>query len=345
MTQEIERLALFRYLIITFVFFNLTFFAQSHPEAKIERLLRQGISEIVKQNYNSADKIFRELDDTYPNNPLGKIYIAATLIAESYDLETPYDDKTISSLLEEAKKQSEDLLKKDRNNIWNKYYLALVEGYSAYYQAISGNLLKALSVGLNSYNLFNEILQMDSSFHDALIAIGTYKYWKSDKLQFLSWLPFVEDEREIGIKHLESSINNNSYNSHLAIYSLVWIFIHKKDFDKAKILAESALRKFPQSRVFREALARVYEDIDLNQSVVLYNQVLNSYQQLNLENRVRIITLKHKIAIQLNKLGRKSQALRICNEILSINDFTEFERNKLNDRLEKVKNLKKELNG
>ena len=340
--REIELLAHFKVFILSLLFSGILF-SQTHPDLKIDKALRNGISEIVKQNYRNAEKIFVELDENYPKLPIGKIYLAATLIAESYDYETPFDDERITSLLTEAKNSAEILINNNKQDIWHKYYLALVTGYQAYYEAIKGNLLTAFSIGLNSYNLFDDILEQDSSFQDALIAVGTYKYWKSDKLEFLSWLPFIEDEREVGIKLLERSIKNNSYNSHLAIYSLIWILIHKKDFNGAKNLTEFALNKFPQSRIFREAYARVYEEIDLNKSIQIYNQVLDSYENLELENRVRVITLKHKIAIQLNKAGRKSQALKICDEILSINDLSKFEYEKLKDRLERVKKMQSEI--
>lgn len=340
--QETGLLERFKILIIVFFFSNFLL-SQNHPDSKVDRILRQGISEIIKHNYRTAEKIFQELDENFPQLPLGKIYLAATIIAESYDYETPYNNKKIIELLSDAKKISENLLRENRNDIWNKYYLALTEGYLAYYEALNDNLLKALSVGLNSYNLFDDILQQDSSFQDAMIAVGTYKYWKSDKLKFLSWMPFIDDEREYGIKLLERSINGNSFNSHLAIHSLIWIFIHKKDFNRAKNLTEFALKKFPQSRIFKEALARVYEDMDLEQSISIYYQLLNSYQNLNLENRVKVITLKHKIAIQLQKVGKNSQALKICNEILSIDDWTEYEQNKLSERLERVRKTKRDL--
>ncbi len=340
--QEIEHLAHFKVLIIA-IFFASFIFPQSHPDSRIDRTIKYGISEIVKQNYRNAEKIFAELDEDYPLIPLGKIYLAATLIAESYDYETPFDDERITYLLTEAKKSSETLLNSNKKDIWYQYYLALITGFQAYYEAIKGNLLKALSVGLNSYNYFDEILEKDSTFQDALIAVGTYKYWKSDKLEFLSWLPFIEDERELGISLLEKSIKNNSYNSHLAIYSLIWILIHEKKIKEAKRLAEFAINEYPQSRIFKLTLARVYEEIDLNKSIQLYSQVLDFYEDLKLENRVKIITLKHIISIQLQKLGKKSQALKICDEILGIDNLTAYELDRLSERLERVKKMKSEL--
>jgi hypothetical protein len=339
---EIEHLAHFKYFILSFLI-STVLLSQTHSNREIDKALKLGVSEIVKQNYRNSEQIFKQLDEEFNDNPLGKIYLAAVLIAESYDYATPFDEKRISSLFNDAKKLAIDQLNKDKQDIWNKYALALLEGYTAYYEAIRGNLLNALSIGLNSYTLFDEILKQDSSFYDALIAVGTYKYWRSKKLEFINWLPFIDDHRELGIKHLEISINNNSYNSHLAMHSLIWILIDKKDFNKAKNLAQYALRKFPQSRLFKEALARVYEDIDLNHSISLYYQVLESYENLELTNRIKVITLKHIIAIQYQKLGRRSKALKICDEILAIKDLNSYEMEKLESRLERVKKMQNDL--
>jgi hypothetical protein len=340
--QVIELLGHYK-LIFLFVFCSNLNLAQSLTDDFLENQIKKGINYIVIQNYDLAEKTFQDIDTKYVELPLGKIYLAATLIAKSYDYETPFEDEKITSYLSEAKKVSENLLKVNKTDILFNYYYALAIGYQAYFEALKGNVLKAFSLGLNSYDIFEDILKKDSSFQDAMIAVGTYKYWKSDKLKYLNWLPFIEDEREIAKRLLINAIKNNSFNSHLAIYSLIWIFINERDFIRAKNIAELALKKYPQSRLFREVLARVYEDIDLNQSINLYYKLLDSYQNLNLNNRVKVIIIKHKIAIQLQKLGKDQQALKICDEILSIQDLSNYELEKLESRLERIKRMKIEL--
>ena len=55
------------------------------------------------------------------------------------------------------------------------------------------------------------------------------------------------------------------------------------------------------------------------------------------------ITLKHLIAQQYLKLGEKEKSLKLCNEILSIKNLNEFEHSKLDERLQRVKDLQKTL--
>lgn len=336
-------LALFRNIFSAFLILTVSLSAQSYPDSKVDELLRKGIDKIINQNYDDAKKIFSELDKVRSDIPLGKIYLAATEIAKSYDYELPYNHNLITDYLESAKSISKKLIEKDEKNIWNKYFLALTEGYIAYYDAIRGSWLQAISTGLNSISLFEDILETDSSFHDAYIAIGTFKYWKSAKTEFLNWLPFIDDEKDLGIKFLTIAVKNSSYNYHLAVNSLIWIYIDRERFGDAIELAEKALIKYPESRIFRWGLARAYEDIDTQKAINEYFKVLNSFPDTLKSNKINEVTLKHIIAQQYYKIGKKSEAKKLCEEILKIRNYTDYEKDKLEKRLKRVQTLFKEL--
>lgn len=333
----------FRNIFSAFLILTISLSAQSYPDSKVDELLRKGIDKIINQNYDDAKKIFSELDKVRSDIPLGKIYLAATEIAKSYDYELPYNHNLITDYLESAKSISKKLIEKDEKNIWNKYFLALTEGYIAYYDAIRGSWLQAISTGLNSISLFEDILETDSSFHDAYIAIGTYKYWKSAKTEFLNWLPFIDDEKDLGIKFLTTAVKNSSYNYHLAVNSLIWIYIDRERFGDAIELAEKALIKYPESRIFRWGLARAYEDIDTQKAINEYFQVLNSFPDTLKSNKINEVTLKHIIAQQYYKIGKKSEAKKLCEEILRTRNYSDYEKDKLEKRLKRVQTLYKEL--
>ena len=113
----------------------------------------------------------------------------------------------------DAKKISERLLKSDEKNVWSIYYYALSEGYISLLQSLSENWFDALSSGLNSVAAFEDCLKsMDKNFSEALIAIGSYKFWKSKKTEFINWMPFYDDEKDLGIEYLEKAVNHSSYN-------------------------------------------------------------------------------------------------------------------------------------
>ena len=78
-------------------------------------------------------------------------------------------------------------------------------------------------------------------------------------------------------------------------------------------------------------------------SIFLYNEILNSYPSSLKSNKINEVTLKHIIAQQLVKVNKKADALKICDEILTIDGYSKYELDKLNKRLERVSSLKQEL--
>lgn len=327
-------------LLFLFLFFPVSIYSQTYPDPFVDSLLKTGIEKILLQDYDLAKKSFVILEKKFPEIPLGKIYQAAAEIAKASDLAIPYNNQFIIQKLDEAAEQAEELIENDESNIWNYYFLALANGYEAYYNALKGNWLSAFGQGLKSVKLFEHCLERNPSFYESLTAIGTYKYWKSKETSFI---PFIADERIEGIQYLEKAVANSSYNSWLAIHSLIWIYIDRKEPAKAVKLAESILKDYPDCRFFRFGLARAYEDIDLLKAVEEYYKILHSFSSEEKPNRYNEVLLKHLIAQQYYKAGEQQKSLRLCNEILSIKDFSDYELDLLEERLDRVKNLHKEL--
>ena len=326
--------------ILLFLLISVNIYSQEYPDESVNSLLKSGIDNIINQNYSQAKSQFEKLNSKYSDLPLGKIYLAAAEIAKSYDYGEEYDGEIISKYLNSAKDQSEKLLNKNPEDIWNHYFLGLTEGYISYYEGLNGSWLTSLKEGINSASNFEDCLKRNPDFFEAYSGLGTYKYWKSKKTGFLRWLPFVHDERDEGISYLEKAIKKSSYNTYLAVNSLIWIYIDKKNFDNAVSISEKALEEYPKSRFFRWGLARACEDVDRSKAIHIYYEILNSYPNLNSMNYYNEIVLKHLIAQQYEKMGEKKKALTLCNEIMTIKNLSEFVKNKLGDRLIRVRELR-----
>ena len=341
--QVTGHLALYRYIFFLLLFFvTLKSSAQEYPDSYIHSVLMSGINNIINQNYSAANSDFEKLNNKYPDIPLGKIYLSAVEIARAYDYGEEYNDKLIMGYLDAAHEQSENLLKK-KNDIWDYYFLGLSDGYISYYKGLNGSWISSLNAAINSVNNFEECIKINPGFVDAYSGIGNYKYWKSKKTESFSWLPFVHDERAEGISLLEKAVNKTSYSTQLAINSLIWIYMDKKNYNDAAHVAENALAKFPVSRLFKWGLARAYEEIDKSKAIRYYYEILNSFPNLSGMNHYQEIVLKHIIAQQYAKLGDKQKALNLCNEILSIRNLSEPVKSKLGDRIDRVKDLQQSL--
>lgn len=340
--QEIVHLVPYKRIIFFFIIiFSLKSFAQNYPDPIVDSLIRKGINNIINQKYNSADSLFNKLDSEFPSLPFGKIYLAALNISRSYSLNENYNDSLITDYLNDAEDKAEILVDENPADIWNIYSKALSEGYYAYYKALKENWLSAISTGFDAIKDFEKCLSINHNFHEAMIAIGSYEYWKSKKAD---WIPFIEDERNDGINYLKKAIQNSSYNKYLAINSLIWIYIDEKDFTLAQVLAEKTVKEYPESIFFKWDLARVYEETNIPKAIEFYNQILTSYNETSAINIYNSVILNHIIAQLYSKLNENEKALKLCDEILSIK-LTEKEKNKLENRLERVKRLKTELSG
>lgn len=342
--QETALLVRFSFLLLFLtILINSNIHSQVYPDCRVDSLLRAGINHIVKQDYAGAEIFFNSLNKEYSQLPLGKIYLAVNKIAEAYDYAEEFDEAYILKNLEAAKEQSEKLIEQDEDNIWYRYFYALAEGYTAYFDAINGSWLSAGSTGVNSISEFEKILAADKKFYESYIAIGTFEYWKSRKMEFMNWLPFNNDTKKIGVDRLIVAIDSSSYNSYLAINSLIWIYIDQKKYEAAISISEKALNDFPNSRSFKWGLARAYEEINPAKAIELYLEIVDSYPVFKKDNYKNEIILKHIIAQQYVKLDDKEKALKYCNDILSIKNIPKKTADELSERLERVKSLQKEL--
>lgn len=336
--------ARFNYLLVILLFIlNFHTYPQKYPDTKVHNLISQGIEQIINQKYRFAFNTFSQLNNEFPEIPLGKVYLASVKIAQAFDYAEEFDKNYIQKNLKDALKQSELLLKRDKKNPWYIYFAGISEATMAYFYALDESWLSAFSYGLSAVNYFEDLIKIDSTFYEAYGVVGGYKYWKSRKTEFLHWLPFFSDEREEGIKLIEKEIKHSTYHYYLSVYSLSWIYIDAKNYEAARKLSESAISRYPNSRFFLWALARAYQDIDKRIAISTYKKILDSYKPEEIKNPYNEILLKHLMAQQLELIGEKKEALRLCNEILQIRNISSFVLKKLGDRLERVKTLRDKL--
>lgn len=337
--QETEHLVRYKIYIILFflLFISQKNSAQDFLPHKTDSLITKGIDAILNQNFDVAKNYFTILEEYDKIDPLGEIYLAVTSISKSYDLGEEYNWDYISNLLDNAIKIAEENFEKDPKSVMKIYTLAIAEGYNAYVKGLNRNWFSAISNGYDAIGNFERCLMIDSTFYDAYTAIGTFKYWKSKRASFL---PMVSDERNLGIKYLELAVEKSRHSNYMAVNSLIWIYIDNKEFDKAIILGKNILKKYPKCRLFKWGLARAYEAIDLNKSIEVYNEILNDYNAMKGLNGLHQIVLMHLIAQLEYRNGNKSKALELCNNILNIKNLSEYVLDELDNRLERVQDLR-----
>ena len=329
-------------IIFFFLFFSISL-AQNFSNFAVDQLLRSGIDKILRQDYDGAEREFLILDQKFPSLPIGKIYLAALEITKSFDYMENYDDKNIVFLLKRAEEISDSLLDKNDSDLWNNYYMALSLGFYAYFEVMHGNYFSAFGNGFSSLKYLERCLKIDSLFHESKIGLGTYIYWKSIKTKPFHWLPFLSDESRLGLRLLESAVENSTYNHYLAINSLIWIYIEEKEYELAVSTSKKILNFYPENRITKWALASAYLRIDKKKAIDTYYEIWDSLKDTKLPNRYNEITLKHKIAMLYDELGEYKNALDLCLQILKIKDLPDEVPDSILERIRRVKTLKEKI--
>jgi tetratricopeptide (TPR) repeat protein len=224
--------------------------AQGKLEPSLDSTVVKGIDFILKQDYERADSLFCDVINRYPNNPAGFLYRAAVMQTYTIDFDVPMEREKFDSLLECGRNAASRV-----SSPWREYFIGTADGYEAYELVESGDWLDGIRKAMASASEYEDLVKKDSSFYDAYVGIGTYYYWSSRKTAFLRWLPFVKDNRELGIRMLRTGAERSEYNRFAAISALVSIYLDTKDYQQAEELSRRGLDSYPENRIFLWGLA------------------------------------------------------------------------------------------
>ena len=225
----------------------------------LDSLISAGIDQTLKQQYDDASATFSLASKEFPDHPAGFLFQAAVLqtIAMDYELRVP--ESAFDSLLSLVKDRAGRMVESNPESPWGYFFLGSMLGYDSYEHSQRGDWLAAATKGLSSASNFEKAIELDSSFYDAYAGMGTYYYWKTRKIEFLTWLPFIGDRRKEGIRLLEECALRGHYNRFAALSALASIQLDREDYQAAAEIAMDALRVYPSNRIFLWMLATARE--------------------------------------------------------------------------------------
>jgi tetratricopeptide (TPR) repeat protein len=224
--------------------------AQWKLEPSLHSLVVSGIDFILKHEYDRADSVFIIVTNRYPDHPVGYLYRAAVMQAYNMDFDVPIEQEKFDSLLMMGKSAAEKY-----SLPWSEYFLGTADGYDAYERVERGDWLGGVRKGMSSASKYEKIIEKDSSFYDAYVGLGTYYYWRSRKTEFLQWLPFVKDDRALGIKMLVVGAERSEYNRFAAMSALISIYLDADEYKQAEEWSKRGLNSYPENRIFLWGLA------------------------------------------------------------------------------------------
>jgi tetratricopeptide (TPR) repeat protein len=219
------------------------------------------------------------------------------------------------------------------------FYRGSAYGYLAYYQGQTGQWFKALKNGLKAVDNLKKAVALDSTLYEAYLGLGTYKYWRSTKLKFALWLPFVPDTRKEGISDIKRAVRSPSNSRYMAMHQLIYILTDYGKYDEALAYAQEALKAFPNSVFMQWAYAHTYFKAHrYPQALAAYEHLLELIEAQPQVNASHWLACQVRIAEILRRLGRKQQAHQRSAKVLQRKDT--FPNTALNQkRLERAQEI------
>jgi len=311
--------------------------AEFSPLAKTDSLLTRLIAFTIIQRYEDALAVAGLVIKKSPEEPSGYFFQAAVLQARMMDYENyAADEKAFWAATGACRKMAQRQLRERHNEAWAHFFFGSAVGYEAFFVGKKKKYFEAFRYGWESIQHLEAALKLDPKLYDAYLGIGTYKYYRSKMSKSLSWLPFIKDERALGIAMIRTAITQGLYSRTAAVNGLSWILMDENRPAEALALIDSALALYPTSRFFLwsvgEAAFRVgrYE-----QAAAHYQQILASLQNENRLSPYLELVGRARLARVYQTAAKTAAACRELELIGSLN-LSKFDRERGEEFLEEA---------
>ena len=221
-------------------------YSQEKSLAEIDSLLNLAVVATITQNYSQSEALIAQAIARSPQDPFGHLFHAAMLQSRMLDYEDYSDEKEFFKSLKTCRNLAQKSLQRQPNDARLHFLLGSAYGYESFYAGKKQRYLEAVHTGWKCIQHLETAIRLDSTFYDAYLGIGTYKYYRSKlKLAF-----FFSDERAEGLAMVRKAATQGKYARYAAINGLTWMLLDENRAAEALTLTDSILVQYPHSRFF-----------------------------------------------------------------------------------------------
>lgn len=288
--------------------------------------IQETVTHTINTNFSEALRIVEQKIEADSNDYRAQFYLAATLNSKMTHYENQDDAELFNQAIDKTLDLVEDRLENgsqlaDSLKAELFFYEGSAYGYRAFFQGNHGNYIGAITNGLKSVGSLNQTLEIDSSLYGAYLGIGVYKYWRYSRLKYISWMPFVPDDRDEGIAMIKLAIACDSLSRYMAMHQLVYILLDYGRYEEAIQFAEKIVQKYPQSQFMWWANAHAYHkngDYQRAKSsyLTLYDLIIKDDER----NVSHLLKCKYKLAVIHKELSEFEACQKQCASIFELSE-------------------------
>jgi tetratricopeptide (TPR) repeat protein len=242
--------------------------------SQVDSIIMRGMDLVHADSTDQAVDEFKKLIDIFPNDPIGYFYVSASIQTMMDDYRNYSYQDEFNKYMDLAIKTAEAKSKQKHLTAEDYLYLGGAVGYRGIHKALTGNWPGAFVDGLKAKGYLEDALKLDPKLYDVYYGLGSYHFWKSLKSRIFWWLPFVADNRQMGIDMIKLAIEKGKFSRDDAQLALARIWVENKEYDKAFAQIKMLQKKHLEKPYLLWLLGQAQRD---NQ---MYDGAIQTYQQL-----------------------------------------------------------------
>ncbi len=185
---------------------------------------------IWQSQFGPALDSCHDLVNEEPRNPLGYCLLGMTYFYIGSQYRTDRYADLITDNLDTAIALAGARVGSGSEKSERLFLLGSAFGYRALERSIHGAWWGAQRDGHHSCISLEKAYDLDTTLTDAFLGIGNYHYWKSAKSKFITWLPFVSDNRQLGISEIKRVTRFGLVGTFGARVSLLPIYLNERRY-------------------------------------------------------------------------------------------------------------------
>jgi len=272
------------------------FGAGKAEEAGNREIAVRGMDKLMDGDLDAATEIFRQIQKSDPESPLGylfeadanwwKIYLTEGDLIDPDVFEalseaaTPYD-ADFGRLVELAIGKAETRLNAHQDEARSYFYAGLAYGLRAQLEALRDHVLATARAGKKLRNLSLDALKLDPTLEDAWFGVGLYNYFEDTLPTYVKMLRFLillpGGDRLVGLRQMQQAMEKGQLVTSEARFHLAKNYSRSIDRQYARSLElfRQMQQEYPHNPLWNLLVGSVELRMgNVKEGEMLYRQVI-----------------------------------------------------------------------
>jgi tetratricopeptide (TPR) repeat protein len=213
----------------------------------------RGIDQLYSLEMDDAAKTFDSVSQIAPTDPRGHFFRS---MVDFWLFTLKREEKDYEAFLDRSEKVidiCEDILDRDENNGYAKFYLGGIHGYRGMAYQTNGSFLKAVNEGRKGYAYLEEAVAKNPDLYDAQMGFGLFRYLVAKTPRSFEWVARLlgfSGDLEGGLNSLKLAAEKGVYAKGEATMFLAQFLFNEHRRDEAFTYLNALIRKYPENTLF-----------------------------------------------------------------------------------------------